>query len=372
MHIGLNAHLLAGSTGYRTAGIHSYIDGLLRHLPAAAPGDWRFTALVGRQCSAAYPGLALGRSLLNTSSPLMRILWEQLIQPARLSQFDLYHALAFVAPLWLRRPLVVTIYDLSFVHYPDRLPRLRRWYLHALTRLSCRRARRVIAISHSTAHDIGATFGIAPELIDVAPPGFAAETFQPLSPRSVAKFRQVQGLPERFWLFVGTLEPRKNLLMLLEAYAGLPASIRLPLIIGGAKGWGYGPIFEAVERLGLSGSVHFAGFIPSDELPFWYNSAEIFLYPSVFEGFGLPVLEAMACGVPVLVSNASSLPEVAGSAGLCLPPHDPAAWREALRRAAEDPQWRAAAREAGLAQAQRFTWVETAKQTILSYQRVLQ
>lgn len=372
MHIGLNAHLLAGSAGYRTAGIHSYIDGLLRHLPAAAPADWRFTALVGRQCSAAYPGLALRRSRMDTSSPLKRIFWEQLLQPAGLSQFDLYHALAFVAPLWLPRPLVVTVYDLSFVHYPDRLPRLRRGYLCALTQLSCRRARRVIAISHSTAHDISATFGIAPELIDVAPPGFAAEIFQPLPPKPVTEFRQSKGLPDRFWLFIGTLEPRKNLVMLLEAYAGLPRAIRLPLIIGGAKGWGYGPIFEAVERLRVGESVHFAGFIPSDELPFWYNSAEIFLYPSVFEGFGLPVLEAMACGIPVLVSNASSLPEVAGSAGLCLSPHDPVAWREALRRAAEDAQWRAAAREAGLVQAQRFTWAETARQTILSYQRALQ
>ncbi|MFQ3566052.1 MAG: glycosyltransferase family 1 protein [Aggregatilineales bacterium] len=372
MHIGLNAHLLASGAGYRTAGIHGYIDGLLRCLPAAAPTDWQFTVLVGRQCSAAYPGLALRRSRLDTSSPLVRILWEQLIQPAGLSPFDLYHGLAFVAPLWLRRPSVVTVYDLSFVHHPDRLPRLRRWYLRALSRLSCRRARRVIAISHSTAHDISTTFGIAPELVDVAPPGFAAQTFRPLLPELVAKFRQAKGLPERFWLFIGTLEPRKNLLMLLEAYAGLSFASRLPLIIGGAKGWGYAPIFEAVERLGLGDSVHFAGFISSDELPFWYNSAEVFVYPSIFEGFGLPVLEAMACGLPVLVSNTSSLPEVAGSAGLCLPPHDPAAWREALRRAAEDVQWRRAAREAGLVQAQRFTWVETAKQTILSYQRALQ
>jgi hypothetical protein len=131
MHIGLNAYLLTRTAGYRTAGIHGYIEGLLRHLPAAAPADWRFTALVGARGASAIPGVELRRAAIDTESPTRRILWEQLAQPWALADFDLYHALAFVAPLILTRPAVVTVYDLSFIHYPERLPASRRLYLRA-------------------------------------------------------------------------------------------------------------------------------------------------------------------------------------------------------------------------------------------------
>jgi glycosyltransferase involved in cell wall biosynthesis len=371
MHVALNAHLLSTGAGYRAAGIHGYIDGLLRHLHAYAPAGWRFTAMVGKRYTAAYPGLTMRRAAFDTEPPARRILWEQLIQPWALAGCDLHHALAFVAPLAVSRPFVVTMYDLSFVHYPARLSRARRLYLQLLTKLTCRRARRVIAISHSTARDLTSTLGIPAEKIDIAAPGYDRAQFRPLPADAVAAFRHQKNLPERFWLFVGTLEPRKNLVTLLDAYAALPPASRLPLIIGGGKGWDYQPIFEAVARHNLTAAVQFVGFIPSDQLAFWYNSAEAFLYPSVFEGFGLPVLEAMACGTPVLVSDASSLPEVAGAAGRALPPGDVSAWTEALRAAAEDTAWRQAAREQGFREAARYSWDETARQTIASYGRAV-
>lgn len=367
MHIGLNAYLLTRTAGYRTAGIHGYIEGLLRHLPAAAPADWRFTALVGARGASAIPGVDLRRAAIDTESPTRRILWEQLAQPWTLADFDLYHALAFVAPLILTRPAVVTVYDLSFIHYPERLPASRRLYLRWFTGLTCRRARRVIAISHSTARDLTATLGIPADKIDVAAPGYDPDVFHPLDAAATAEFRRAQDLPERFWLFIGTLEPRKNLTTLIEAYAALPASGRLPLIIGGGKGWDYEPIFAAVERHGLSEQVRFVGFIPSEALPLWYNCAETFIYPSVFEGFGLPVLEAMACGTPVIVSDATSLPEVAGEAGRLVAPHDRAGWTSALSAAFEDQGWRQQARERGFVQAARYSWQETARQTLTSY-----
>jgi glycosyltransferase involved in cell wall biosynthesis len=369
MHIGLNAHLLSSKTGYRTAGIHGYIDGLLRHLPAAVPSGWDLTAFVGAANRAQIAGLTLRHSRMDTESPLKRILWEQTIQPFELSGLDLYHALAFVAPLILNRPSVVTIYDLSFIHYPARLTASRRLYLRLLTGLTCRRARRVIAISHSTARDLTETLHIPADKIDVAAPGCAPTQFQPLTASQIASFRHTKNLPDRFWLFIGTLEPRKNLPVLLEAYATLPS--RPPLIIGGGKGWDYEPIFAAVERHQLGDSVQFVGFVPTDELPIWYNCAEAFVYPSVFEGFGLPVLEAMACGTPVIVSDASSLPEVAGKAGLCIPPQDVAAWTAALRRVWEDDEWRRAARERGLVEARRYSWAATAQQTAASYRKAL-
>ncbi len=371
MHVGLNAHLLSGQTGYRTAGIHGYIDHLLRHLPGALPENWHLTALVGKDNPRRYDRITMRQASLDTESPLQRIVWEQLVQPWQLRDFDLYHALAFVAPLALTVPAVVTVYDLSFLYYPERLPAARRLYLRLFTGVTCRRARRVIAISESTARDVARTYGIPASKIDVAPCGHDPALFRPLPAEAVRAFRQSRGLPERFWLFIGTLEPRKNLPTLLEAYAGLPASDRLPLMVGGGKGWDYEPIFAAVERLGLGDLVHFIGFIPSEELPLWYNSAEAFVFPSVYEGFGLPVLEAMACGTPVVVSDASSLPEVVGEAGMCIPPHDVGAWREALGRAARDADWRASARIRGMARAAMFTWQHTAAETVACYRRAL-
>ena len=371
MNIGLNATLLSGQPGYRSAGIHRYIDRLLEHLPAAVPDDWRLTATVSAGSLAEYPGVRLRHAPWETSAPLRRIAYEQLVQPWGLGEFDLFHALAFVGPVVQRAPLVVTVYDLSFIHYPESMPLTRRLYLRLLTGRTCRRARRVLAISQSTADDVARSYHIAPEKIDVALCGHDAEIYYPLPEAAVAAFRAAKGLPERFWLNLGTIEPRKNLVTLFEAYAALPPDQRLPLIVGGGKGWQTEAIFAAVERLGLSDSVHFAGFIPSEELALWYNSAEVFLYPSIFEGFGLPVLEAMACGTPVIVSNASSLPEVAGNAGLCLPPRDVDAWRDALQQAYTDAGWRHEAAERGLTEAARFTWTQTAAQTAASYQRAL-
>ena len=367
MHIGLNAHLLSSQAGYRSAGIHGYIYHTLAHLPAEAPPGWRFTALVGARSAAALPGVTLRRSRWDTQPPLRRIAWEQFVQPWGLGAFDLYHALAFVAPLALPAPLVVTVYDLSFLHYPQTLSASRRAYLRLFTGLTCRRARRVICISHSTARDVIEQLGVAPEQVDVAAAGHDPARFRPLPAAEVAAFRREKGLPERFWLFVGTLEPRKNLPTLLQAYAALPAHERPPLLLGGGKGWDYDEIFASVARLGLADSARWLGFLAADDLPCWYNCAETFVYPSVYEGFGLPVLEAMACGTPVIVADASSLPEVAGEAGLCVPAHDVHAWADALRRAMTDAAWREQASQRGLAQASRYTWQETARQTIRSY-----
>ncbi|HLV33828.1 MAG TPA: glycosyltransferase family 1 protein [Spirillospora sp.] len=367
MHIGLNAHLLSGTASYRSAGIHGYIYNTLAHLTEAAPADWRFTAMVGAANPMQFPGITMRRSRLNTENPLRRILWEQVIQPWQLGEFDLYHALAFVGPLWLTKPMVVTVYDLSFIHYPQVLPASRRLYLRLLTRLTCHRARRVIAISESTARDVVASLGVPADRVDVAAPGYDPAFFRPLPPEQVAAFRRQKGLPERFWFYMGTLEPRKNLVTLLEAYARLPQSERLPLLLGGGKGWLYDEIFATIERHNLADSVHWLGYLSAEELPLWYNCAEVFVFPSVFEGFGLPVLEAMACGTPVIVSDISSLPEVTGSAGLWLSPYDTEAWSIALRRAFADTDWRVQSSQQGLAEAARYSWQETARQTLRSY-----
>ena len=369
MKIGLNAHLLSGRAGYRSAGIHSYIGNLLRHLPAQAPAGWQFDAMVGAANRASFPGLSMARARLDTEQPWRRILWEQTLQPWQLRRYDLYHALAFVAPIVLTAPMVVTVYDLSFLRYPAQLSAARRLYLRALTALTCTRARRVLAISQSTANDLTAHLGVPAAKIDVTPLGYDRAAFHPLLEGDMAHFRRKHNLPARFWLYVGTLEPRKNLPLLLQAYARLGAEERLPLILGGGIGWRARDVFAVIERLALSDSVKHVGFIPTADLPLWYNCAEAFLYPSVYEGFGLPVLEAMACGTPVITTKVSSLPEVAGKAAMCLPPNDREQWTNALIELRKSSEWRAAARTRGLERAKHFSWARTAELTLISYSK---
>jgi len=369
MRIGLNAHLLSGRAGYRSAGIHAYISNLLRELPAQAPGGWQFEAMVGAKNRATFPGIRMAPAHLDTESPWRRVFWEQALQPWQLRRYDLYHALAFVAPIVLTAPMVVTVYDLSFFRFPGRLSAARRHYLRAMTALTCARARRVLAISQSTADDLTTRLGVPADKIDVTPLGYDRASFHPRLEREKAHFRRKHGLPERFWLYVGTLEPRKNLPLLLQAYARLPDADRLPLILGGGIGWMAQEVFAVIERLELGEWVRHVGFIPAADLPLWYNCAEAFFFPSVYEGFGVPVLEALACGTPVITSNASSLPEVAGGAAICLPPADIDQWTEALKGIQQNGEWREAARTKGLERAKHFSWARTAQLTLRSYSK---
>jgi glycosyltransferase involved in cell wall biosynthesis len=370
-YVGLNAHLLSAETGYRRAGIHVYIRQLLEHLPQVDP-NWRYRVYIGRDGLSDDLGLEVQRARMRTAHPIRRIVWEQAVQPWQLGGLDLVHELAFVAPMIMPRPFVVTVYDLSFIRYPERLPRLRRLYLRLFTGMSSRRARRVLAISQSTADDLVALLKIPREKIDLAIPGVDPR-FQPLPAAEVAAWRARKGLPDRFLLFVGTLEPRKNLPMLLRAYAALPAGDReaCHLVLAGGRGWMVDEIDRVIDEYGLKATVHLPGYVSDDELPWWYNAADALVYPSVFEGWGIPVSEAMACGKPAIVSDVSSLPEAVGDTGLRLPPHDVAAWTEGLAGCISDNTWRGEQGELARMRAGRFTWLRTAEQTVNSYRRAL-
>jgi glycosyltransferase involved in cell wall biosynthesis len=369
-HVVLNAHLLAGGASYRSAGIHHYIDNLLRHLPAADP-DFRYTVFVG-EGRPSMNGATVRRSALPTGRPVVRILWEQLVQPfaLRRARPDLLHSLAFVSPVAAPCPHVVTVYDLSFMLAPDtfRQRAAQRLYLSAFTAHTCRRARRVITISESTKQDVVRFWGIDPDRVDVAAPGLHP-AFRPLPRPEVEAFRARRALPDRFILYLGTLEPRKNLNTLIRAFAALhPPPSSLHLILAGAKGWLYHDLFALVQQLNLTDRVIFPGFVPADELVLWYNAAEVFAYPSSYEGFGIPVAEALACGRPVVTSNVSSLPEAGGDAAILVAPHDVEALAAALARALTlEPE--ALAR--GPAHAAKFTWANTAAQTVASYRRAI-
>src|SRR5690349_6069756 len=190
-HIGINAHLLSKQAGYRSAGIHTYLYQLLAHLPQAAP-DWCFTAMLGGGNDAQFQGVETRQGAFDTESPLKRILWEQLIQPFQLGDFDLYHAGAFVAPFLLSKPMVVTVYDLTFMRYPERLTTARRLYLQAFTKQTCQRARRILAISQSTKNDLVELLGIEAEKVDVTPLAYDPEVYKPLPKAEIEAFRQAK------------------------------------------------------------------------------------------------------------------------------------------------------------------------------------
>jgi len=277
------------------------------------------------------------------------------------------------APLLAHIPTVITVHDLSFLLYPEAFRPGNRLYLSQMTAQSCKRARRVIAVSQATANDLTQLLGIPRTKIDVVYNGVDS-IYRPLPATEVEAYRRQAGWPERFLLMVGTLEPRKNHLMLLDAYARYRRSVQqpLPLLVGGGKGWGYAEIFERVRTLGLEAHVHFLGYIPLPTLPWLYNAATIFVYPSRYEGFGLPLAEAMACGAPAITSSASSLPEVAGDAALVVDPDDSAALAGALADVSNQPDRQEAMRTAGLEQIAQFSWAATADATAEVYARALE
>ncbi len=374
--VGLNAHLLSLTRTYRGAGINGYIYQLLRHLPTVGTPSLHLVAYLHDAQFEDIDGLAVHRSRWDTSSPWRRIVWEQTRLAILSRGLDLLHGMAFATPLSCACPTVVTVHDLSFLRYPGAFRRSNRAYLSFITRFSTRRAARVIAVSESTRQDVIALCGVPGDRVVVVPNG-VTEEFCPAAPAAVADFRVRKGLPERFILFLGTLEPRKNITRLLEAYAlwlqefatdGQPIPA---LVIAGSKGWFYDAIFARVRELGLVDRVVFPGFVPAEELPWWYRAAELFVYPSLFEGFGLPVLEAMACGTPTITSATSSLPEVAGDAALLVDPDDTRALAACIGRVLAEPELAAAMRSAGLSQASRFSWGRTAAETAAVYRAAL-
>jgi glycosyltransferase involved in cell wall biosynthesis len=369
-HVAINGHLLSGRAWYRSAGVHRYIYHLLRHLGQANDG-LRYTVLLGEGVLPSDVALTALRSRWPTSRAAVRVLWEQLVQPwaLRRIQADLVHGPVFVGPLLSSCPVVVTIHDLSFIRFPELFRPVNRFYLTALTRLSARRARRLIAVSAHAARESAQLLGVPPERIDVVYHG-VDPAFHPLPAGEVLSFRERRGLPERFVFFVGTLEPRKNLVRLVEAFARVRDG-GTGLVLVGGRGWSYDELFARVEALGLGDEIVFAGYVMNDELPLWYNAATVVAYPSVYEGFGLPVLEAQACGTPVLTSNTSSLPEAAGDAALMVDPYDVEAIAAGLSQVLTDESLRHQLRERGLVHAGRFSWPRAARETACVYRRAL-
>ncbi len=303
-------------------------------------------------------------------------LWYRLRLPLPVQWFtgklDLFHSPDFVLPpVYGRIPTLLTVHDLSFVHYPETFPERLVSYLNRVVPWSVGRATHILADSQATKDDLTAVWQAAPEKVTVLYSGVHAR-FQPVTEgaklTAVRQRYQLGSAP--YILAVGTVQPRKNYQMLIRAFQPIAQTHPHNLVITGGKGWLMDEMLAEVARQGLHGRVHFPGFVADDDLPTLYSGAALFVFPSLYEGFGLPLLEAMGCGVPVIASNASSLPEVAGEAAIQLSPHDQNAWTTAAYTLLSNPQERTRLVAAGFRQARRFTWEQSAHQLRQLYEQL--
>lgn len=279
-----------------------------------------------------------------------------------------YSDYVFHSPNFTLPPLsgksVVTMHDLSVFHFPDFHPRDRVNYLRDQINLSVERADRLITDSEFVRNELLTLFELPPDKVISVALGVDA-AYRPRSGNDVADILQRYGLSAGSYLLsVGTIEPRKNLAGLLRAYGQLDERLRrrYPLVIAGSYGWNSGSLMEDIRRLQLSGEIIYLDYVPEQDLPVIYAGATSFCYFSFYEGFGLPVLEAMSCGVPVVCANTSALPELVAEAALQVDPHADLAMAGALQRALEDSAWREAASGQGLARSREYTWTRTCEQ----------
>jgi glycosyltransferase involved in cell wall biosynthesis len=373
LHVGLNlVFLVPGETG----GMEVYARELIAAL--AARGDVRLAAFVNREAKEAglapWPGA--DETVVIPVRARDRIEWvrgEQQHVPrlAARTGVDVLHSLASTGPAWGRVPRVVTIHDLIYRVHPETHPGLRAYGMRVLVPLAARRSRRVIVLASSTREDVARHLQVAPERIDVVPSGVGA--LARVAPTPEVELRAHFDLPAHrpLVLSVSAKRPHKNLGRLIAALARMPAERRPLLVLPG-----YATPFEAelraqAQRLGLSDDVRFLGWVGEADMEGLYASAAIMAFPSLYEGFGLPVLEAMARGVPVACSHRGSLGEVAGGAALLFDPESEASIADAIERVLADPTLTERLRAAGRAQAARFTWEAAAAGTVASYERAM-
>lgn len=358
------------------AGVGCYTKHLVSRLLTGlsengSAGQYLVYQFGGSSSRAAHPVFS-SRAL----NAVKRVFWEQIVVPLRLMrrQVRLFHSPAFTCHLLKTCPIVITIHDLAYMIYPEKFVRTYRWYLRWLVPLSVRVADKIITVSQSSKNDVVRLLKVPADKVEVIYNG-TDESFRVVEdPAVLDACRRKHKLPEEFIMYLGTLEPRKNIVGLIKAFHEFRRSqdhANPKLVIAGAKGWMYSDIFNLVSSCGLQDDVIFLGYVDDEDIPLLYNCARIFVYPSFYEGFGLPVLEAMACGVPVITSNTSSLPEIVGDAGIMVDPNDNAGLAAAMGRLWRDEVLRRKMITRGLARASTFSWDKTAQRTLALYRNVL-
>lgn len=302
-----------------------------------------------------------------------RFIWDQfkIPQKAREKKVDILHQTCFSAPVLYRGKIVVTVNDLIARLFGKDIPFYSRMFFGTWMPFSYRFADKIIAISHHTKKDIVKLLKVNPDKITVIPLA-ASSKFKPIKHRAkIEMVKRKYHTGEKYLLHIGTLNPRKNLEFLIKVFNNV--LVRCPnyhLVITGKKGWYYEGLFKLVKELGLTGKVIFTGYVQDEDAPYLYNGADIFVFPSLYEGFGLPPLEAMACGIPVISSNTSSLPEVIGKAGILLPPDNNKLWTEAIAKVLTNKKIYQDMVKSSLLQAKKFSWRVAAEKTLQVYEEL--
>lgn len=381
LRIALDARRVVGNR----RGVGQYVWQLARNLPAVA-AEVEFLLFVDRTLTTDHlpPGcrqVVVGRrhvtdsqSLSGLGSKIYSQYWMSVLVPRALaaSGASLFHATNFAVPLVCPCPLVVTIHDLIYARAPGAFESGYERYLSFITPIAARRADRVITVSNATRTDLAMICRISERKISVAYHGVAEEFRPDVASRRRNAAQAKLGLPARFVLHVGAVERRKKLETLIEASAALlKNSVIDAVVLAGEAGFGSDSVWRTAEQLGVREKVLHLGYVPQDLLPGLYGSAMVLSLASAYEGFGMPVLEAMACGTPTVVSDVSALPEVAGGASLLVRPGDASALRRVLHRLVTDQCVRDEIRRRGLARAREFTWRRTAETHFAIYKQVL-
>ena len=363
----------------QSGGIGRYTRGLVTSLAELDAAN-RYTLLAASDAPAAgwrdfdtHPNFSAKQ--LPLPERWLTIGWHRFYLPIPVEWFsgplDLFHSPNFILPPVRRAKTLLTVHDLSFMRHPQgAVASLRNWLEKVVPR-SLARADHVLADSLSTRQDLMDIFNVPAEQITVVGAGVEARFQRVTDPQTLQAVRQRNNLPaEPFILSLGTLEPRKNFTGLIEAFNQSPVRETHHLVIAGGKGWLYEPIFAAAQASPVANRIHLTGFVADADLPALYSLADVFAYPSHYEGFGIPVIEAMACGTPVVCADNSSLPEVAGDAALQITATDTPALAHALHRLTADQPLRQQLIEAGFRQAAQFTWPAAAQRLLAVYHQL--
>lgn len=364
--VGINATLL----GPRAGGIGVYMQQLLEGLPLTNE-TWQPCFFLTPEVKNQHTDTSDERFVsfnFSSKNPLLRIPLEALAWRGVLAKqkIDLFHSPISYIPPGVSGPAVVTVHDLRYFHYPETYTRLRGKFLEKMIPRSLERAQRIIAVSESTKQDMIDLFGIDSEKIRVIHEGIHAETFQqPILEQTAQRVRKAYDLPVDYLLAVGHLEPRKNYELLFEAVRLLKDEhgITQHVVIVGQENWKFESIYERVKLLNLEHHIHFTGFVADDDLPAVYQMASVFVAPSLFEGFGFTPLEAMAAGVPTVVSNCTSHPEVCGDAALYFGPLDRNDLAQTLATVLNDNDLCSRLIERGHNRIKQFSWQTCCQQT---------
>ncbi|MCY4022756.1 MAG: glycosyltransferase family 1 protein [Anaerolineaceae bacterium] len=363
--IGFDARLPA----YHQGGIATWIREVLNALQSQDTNH-QLTVLESRKARCSLAG-RFDRSTLYT--PCHHVLEKYSLSIELLPRgLDLLHSPDFIPPLRGARRHVITIHDLHFLHFPEYMTRESRRYYSGQLGRAVRQADHILTVSHATRQDIIELLQVPAERITTLHHGVNGQ-FRPLSAHALDEERRKLELPKDFFLFVGTFEPRKNLITLIEAWSLLKEQLpdAPPLVLAGRKGWLFDETLRGIRDLRVADEIIWREDVGQDSLPALYGLASALVLPSRYEGFGLPALEAMACGTMPIVSNVSSLPEVVGDVGIQIDPNDSHALAAAMMRALGDSDWRAAQEAAGLKRTANFSWERHVKALLQVWDQVL-